>query len=392
MISYAEAISIILSQTMPLQKATQLLLKSVGYVLAEDIKADRDYPPFNRSAVDGYAFYSPDNIVPGSLEIQDIIYAGDNYTDIVSPGCCVKIMTGAAVPPALNIVVRKEDTIVEDTTVKFISDIKLSHFQNIAQKGEDAVFDFLILKAGTQIKKQHIPTLATVGGDPINVYAPLSIGVITTGNEVVPATSSHLQTTQIRNCNTYSIQTILASYPVEIEATHAVDQKERFQESIESYSNKDIIILTGGVSAGDTDYLPEVLSSLGYTCLFHKVAIKPGKPIWFGKHTKRNQIVFALPGNPYSVLTALKIFVEPFLLNVLRQSQSTSMIHINGNRKKKNTLDEFLPVKKTDFGYELISINGSGDITSILNADGIILHSKDYTEINNSIAIPYYPF
>jgi molybdopterin molybdotransferase len=392
MISYAEALSIILSQSIPLSKAYRPLLKSIGYVIADDVKADRDYPPFNRSAVDGYAFYSPDNKIPTSLEIQDIIYAGDHYTDIVSPGYCVKIMTGAAVPPALNVVVRKEDTIVDDTTVRFLPDLKIKPFQNIAQKGEDAVFDSLILKSGKLLKKQHIPTLATVGADPINVYTPLSIGIITTGNEVVPADTKILPTTQIRNCNTYSIQTILEPYPVEMESLHAPDQKELFQQAIESYSEKDILILTGGVSAGDTDFLPEVLKSLGYTCLFHKVAIKPGKPIWFGKHIKRNQIVFALPGNPFAVLTALKIFVEPFLQNLFQQDIETKMVFITGERKKKNQLDEFLPVKYTSNGYEIISFNGSGDITSILHADGIAMHSKNSDIIDSSTPLPFYSF
>lgn len=392
MISYAEALSIILSQTLPLRKTTQSLLKSVGFVLAEEIKADRDYPPFNRSAVDGYAFYSSDFTIPSSLEIQDIIYAGDHYTDIVSPGCCVKIMTGAAVPPALNIVVRKEDTMITDSTVQFVPGLKISNYQNIAQKGEDSLADASILKANTRIKKQHIPTLATVGADPVRVYAPISIGIITTGNEVVPADSPYVQNTQIRNCNSYSIQTLLASYPVEMDTTHAVDQKELFQKSIENYSNKEIIILTGGVSAGDTDFIPEVLVSLGYSCLFHKVAIKPGKPIWFGKHNQRNQIIFALPGNPYSVLVALKIFVEPFLQKVLQQEFATETITINGQRNKKNQLDEFIPVKETMDGYQFISFNGSGDITSILESDGIIMHSKDISKISPTSPLPYYPF
>lgn len=391
MISYDEALSLVLQQSIPLTTSIVPLKEALFKISVQDSISDRDYPPFNRATMDGYAFYWDKATPPSTLAIQGTLYAGSTYTDPIPFPTGIKIMTGAPVPSNLNVVVKKEDTQVQDNLVSFNSNLELKPFLNIALQGEDVKKGSTVVPKNSKILPTHIPILASIGCNPIEVYSPLQIGLLSTGNEIVDSTVSSLETHQIRNSNSVTIPALLHSYPLQFTGEHIEDNKTKLSETIKRYHNQNILIITGGVSAGEADYTPDVLIDLGYTCLFHKVAIKPGKPIWFGVHPTSGQVVFALPGNPYSVVSSIKVFVEPFIQHLLHQYTPPSTIISNESRPKKNTLDEFLPVRCIDNKIQFLPFNGSGDVSMLVNASGLVRHPTS-GGIQIGDTLPYYPF
>ena len=283
-----------------------------GRVLSEAIEADRNYPPFNRAIMDGYAVNLADfsNSIR-NFEVVEIIYAGQQNSKIIATGQCYKIMTGASVPSAANVVIRREDVTEDGKLVRLnIETAKL--FQNIARQGED-------IKQHDKIIESNIK--CTPFGDwfagfnwkhKIIVEQLPTVSLFTTGDEIIDITKPVIEV-QIRNSNRYLLQSLLKKWlikPVIVE--HIKDDENALLNAFEKALSSNIIIVCGGVSAGDADYVPGVLEKLGVEKLFHKLAIKPGKPIWCGK-LPNGGIVFALPGNPLSCLVTFKLFIDLFL-------------------------------------------------------------------------------
>jgi molybdopterin molybdotransferase len=364
-----------------------------GRVLAEDIFADRDYPPFNRAAMDGYAFNSKDFLEKGirTFIITEEIYAGGLPTKKLAGGDCYKIMTGSSTPLDADTIIRVEDTEQKGNTVIFkTEDIKKG--QNIAKKGEDKKENELVLKSSTVLHPPAIAALAVLGKSTLLVFKIPSVSIISTGNEVIPVDQPVL-THQIRDSNSYALKGFFENYNIPIADRRLVpDQKEKIAQAVSELIDSDILILSGGVSMGDADYVPEVLNSLGVEKIFHKVAIKPGKPLWFGK--SRRGVVFALPGNPMSVQVAFKVFIEPFLRRSFGlQEQLFLKLPLAAGRKKKVKFDEYFPCSIEGEDHSLVRpviFNGSGDVTSLLSSHGIGLQEAEREELKEGDIVKFY--
>ncbi|EMY71148.1 molybdopterin molybdotransferase MoeA [Leptospira vanthielii] len=396
MISFSEALDKILSEVRIYPSEIISLDQTLGRVLGEDITADRDYPPFHRSAMDGFALhsydYTPNQIYPYHRELP----AGMSI-DLEPNEKAIRIMTGAPVPDGFDLVIKIEDaTLTEFNGQKQVSfSLKeVKPWQNIAKQGEDVKNNQLVLPKGIQIGTSEFSLLASLGKDKVSVVKAPKVHIISTGNEVVPIHQSPLPF-QIRDSNSYTIASILSKYKIQPESvTHVPDRDKELTEQIQKGLEADILILSGGVSMGSMDLVPSILLRLGVELLFHKTSIKPGKPIWFGK--RKNTIVFGMPGNPFSVQTCSRIFLEPFLRKSYGQSQLPSYkLPYSTTKQKKGALTEFFPARleTTDKTYLTpLAFNGSGDIRAGIFSDGLAIFPSDLSQIQQGDMIEFLPW
>lgn len=389
--TYKEAQQILLDHARSCGKENIPLDNALGRVLSEVIKADRDYPPFDRAAMDGYAFRLSDfKNGMRDFTVIDTIYAGYKPAHTLSEGSCYKIMTGSAVPHDADVLVRREDTNEQTSIVKILVD-RLEPFQNIARKGQDLQKGTAVITEPVVCTPSVISMLAVAGRQTITVEKLPTVAIITTGNEVIPL-GTEVSDVQIRNSNVWLLKALLAKQGITpVSAAHVLDDKDQLKQSFEKVMHADIIISCGGVSAGDTDFIPVVLPGLGVEKLFHKVAIRPGKPIWCGKR-KDGRLIFSLPGNPLSCLVTFTIFIQHYLSACYGLKLSPLLqLPLQGVRTKKTNLDEFFPVQlvKESAVIRLVSFNGSGDIQAALFADGIAIHPQDKPVIENGSKLEY---
>ena len=384
MVTLEDAHALILAQARDFGTEWVSLQDAVGRVLATDIYTDRDYPPFNRAAVDGYAFQKEDWDT-GIREFRCIehIFAGEKPQKEIKSGECYKIMTGSAVPSPANVLIKIEDANTLEDTITFNIE-NVSAFENIALKGEDRKAETLIISKNTSLDALIIGSLAVVGYKSVEVYSLPKVTVISTGNEVKPL-GEPVSDVEIRDSNSYVLEAFLKRFGIILENKLLIpDDPVLLTEAIEkALATSDILILSGGVSAGDADYVPGILKEQGVAEIFHKVNIKPGKPLWFGKH-KSGTIVFGLPGNPFSVQVGYKLFIEPFLNACLHQDPiNFYTVPLNKERVKKSRLNEFFPciLNKEDFSITPSKFNGSGDISAALFTNGIGFHPSSIQEL-----------
>jgi molybdopterin molybdotransferase len=227
-------------------------------------------------------------------------------------------------------------------------------------------------------------TLASLGKAFIKVYRKPNVAIISTGNEIKKVSEAILPY-HIRDSNTYSTTGFFYNYHITPAYKEIIpDDKEKLRAGIEKALEADILILSGGVSMGDADFIPEILQELGVKKIFHKIQIKPGKPLWFGK--TESTVVFALPGNPFSVQVAFKIFIEPYLRACMGMKQIIPLkLPIAGNKKKKTSFDEYFPCKISSLNQtriQSVAFNGSGDIRAAIESDGIALHPSAQGDIS----------
>lgn len=372
MINYKQAQEIIQGNAGSFGKELIDIDHALGRVLAENIITARDYPPFNRSAMDGFALNIEDfNKGIRRFKIIETILAGQKSHKELSSGGCYKIMTGAAVPVSANVVIRREDTNENEPDV-FLEASQCVYFQNIALKGQDLKKDVIALKAPFKINASSIGLLASLGKQRIWVYSMPKVAIFTTGNEVI-SLGKEINGLQIYNSNLHLLKALLLEHKIEPEHTaHLLDEKAQLENGLKNYLNVDMLIISGGVSAGDTDYIPEILSKLGVEILFHKVAIKPGKPVLCGK-LRGGGLVFALPGNPFSCLVTFKLFVDTYLASSFGLlPQKKIKLPVSFIRTKKGSCDEFFPVYISEEStVNEIDFNGSGDIRMASSADAL---------------------
>jgi molybdopterin molybdotransferase len=393
MISFEEAQNIVLSKKTKLTPTQIPILESIGNFYSEDIVADRNYPPFNRAAVDGIAFYwdgtSP---IKGSYILAGTIFAGEMWQTEIQECECLRIMTGAPVPKHLNVLVRVEDISAENNRIFFKKGISFSMMQNIALEGEDVKQHTIVLKKGMRIMSQHVGTIASLGYGFVPSFDFLTATILRTGNEIIDPRNEIIASWQIRDSNSFTIRSLLKDYPININVRSAQDTLEALMEQIEASKKSNILLLTGGVSAGDADFVPQALIACGFTCHFHKVKIKPGKPIWFGTHPN-GCVAFGLPGNPFSVQIGVKVFVEPFIRACFSNTDKTFISKIlMHDRLKKIDFDEFIVANEIATGIEVKKHNGSGDISATLFSTGMMHHKASIEKLESGMAVNYYPW
>lgn len=368
MISVNEALKIVKENAFAPSISAVLLLKSLGLILAENIIADRDFPPFNRVAMDGVAIAKSDAKI---FEIETTQFAGESQKTLQNPQKCIEVMTGAVLPLGCDTVIRYEDIDIQEingikyakTTIP-LNEIKAG--QNIHPKGSDRKAGDLLLKKGLLISPPEIAVMASVGKDEILVENPPRVAVISTGDELVEITTNP-KPYQIRMSNSYMLAGALAQVRIKANLFHLMDDKELLLSKLkEILSNHDILLLSGGVSAGKKDFVPEILTNLGVNKLFHKVAQKPGKPFWFGK-SEEGKTVFALPGNPVSTFLC---FCKYFL------NQKEEQVILDKDVLFKPNITYFVPVKTYFQNGKMMATpfegSGSADFANLTDCDGFV--------------------
>jgi molybdopterin molybdotransferase len=376
MVSVEEAEKIILLQCRDFGVEIISFQESIGRVLAENIFADRDMPPFDRVTMDGIAI-NYDGFKSGTrlFQISDIQSAGEPAKNIHDQTECIEIMTGAVLPPTTDTVIPYEDLAIENSIAKIITENVFVN-QNVHLKGKDKKQHEVLVEADQLITPAILSVAATVGKSEILVKKSPKIVVISTGDELVDIEKTP-SSFQIRRSNDHTILSILKQHSLQAELMHVPDNPDiitkTLQQSIDRY---DVILLSGGVSMGKFDFVPTALEELHVEKLFHKVRQKPGKPFWFGTHAKGTS-VFAFPGNPVSTFMCFHRYFLPWLKTSLRLKQIDTFAILNEDFTFKPSLQYFLQVKlSVSKNGQLIADpvegNGSGDLANLPNTDAFM--------------------
>ena len=348
------------------------LLEADGRVLAECIRADRDYPPFPKSMRDGFAVRAGD--LPGELDVIGEVRAGESYAGTVGQGQAVEIMTGAPVPDGADAVVMVEHTQANGARVAV--DRTLDRGDNVSPQGVDARHGAVVLEMGRRIGYAEISLLATIGKALVTVFRKPSVAIVATGDELVPVDATPLDH-QIRNSNAYSLaaQVLRAgARPTILEV--ARDTYEATRELIEQGLSHDLLLLSGGVSAGKYDVVERVLADLGAEFYFDRVRIQPGQPLVFGR--ARGKFFFGLPGNPASTMVTFEIFARAAVELLSGQSEAVlPLLHsqLATELRQKTGLTRFLPARLSADGSEVAPVawSGSGDVPALARANAFLV-------------------
>jgi molybdopterin molybdotransferase len=380
MISFDEAYKIVMGSVFRTESEMVLFNNSCGRILDEDIPSDINMPPFNRSAVDGYACRNTD--LRGDLEIVEVIAAGKVPLKKVEKYQCSKIMTGAIVPESCDTVFMVEESEnLSNGKIRFTgSQPKI----NISWKGEDVRIGDIVLKKSRLIKPQDIAIMASVGHISVMVKKKPVVGIISTGDEIVdPAEIPGIS--QIRNSNAYQLAAQVGRAGGEArDFGIAPDNEETTFEIIDSAIKVcDILLITGGVSMGDFDFVPKVLARTGVKILFDRVNVQPGKPTTFGIHNKA--VVFGLPGNPVSSFIQFEMLVRPMMCLMMgynwKAGEHNLPMAVNFKRKSSDRLG-LIPVSiNNDREVLPVDFHGSAHITSLSDTDGIITLNPGVTSL-----------
>jgi len=346
------------------------LVQSMGRVLAQDVYSDINMPPFDKSAMDGFACRKQD--IGHPLEVVEVIAAGQVPQRKIGEGQCAKIMTGAIVPEGADCVLMVEYTeAVDKNRIRFTrshSSSNICYFAEDIKKGE------LVLERGIEIKPQHIAVMASVGCTEPLVFVQPRIAIVSTGDElvepeVIPGTS------QIRNSNGHQlVAQVLRAGAIPYDMGIAEDSRTAtFDIITKALAESDIVLLTGGVSMGDFDFVPEIMEEAGVEIMFRSVAVQPGKPTTFGT-TNHNKFIFGLPGNPVSSYTQFELLVRPLINKLMSNHTSMPTIHLPMGaeyRRRKSERKSFIPVNIKEGKVYPVEYHGSAHIHSYVFADGI---------------------
>ena len=351
--------------------------ESLGRVLAETIKADRDLPPFNRVSMDGIAV-NYNSIKKGitKFRIKATQAAGDKPIDIDASDECIEIMTGAALPDSTDTIIRYEDLEIKDGYATLLI-TGIEKGQNLHLKGADKKQGDIILTPGQVITPALISLIASVGEAELRVKRLPRIVIISSGDELVEvdATPSPYQ---IRKSNSYMVKAILNQQGLDAVIMHIPDQHEVTKDTIAlCLQNYDVILLSGGISMGKFDYIPEALKELQVEQVFHKVQQRPGKPFWFGKHDNRT-VVFAFPGNPVATFMGMQRYFIPWFNASLGIASKPAIYAVLDSDFSFHTQLEYYLQVKLSFNKQgqLIAApvqgNGSGDFANLADTDAFM--------------------
>ncbi|MEA5113207.1 MAG: gephyrin-like molybdotransferase Glp [Geobacteraceae bacterium] len=372
--TFAEARKIILDSVKPLGVERVQILEAAGRVLAEDIIAPWDMPLWDNTAMDGYAVRSEDCGSPTVLRLAGFLPAGGNMTETLQPGTAVKILTGAPIPPGADAVVQVEET--EESGGSVTIRIPVKKRDHIRFKGEDVKTGEVILPAGTVLRPSEISMLASFGKVFVPVHRKVRVAVLSTGDELVEPGEA-LAPGKIINSNSPALAAcVRQAGGIPIMLGIARDNPESLREKLAEGLQADVLITSAGVSAGDRDYVRDILDELGLKQLFWKVDIKPGRPTAFGLHD--GTPVFSLPGNPVSSLLTFEEFVRPALLRMMGHQRVLRPLVIatlkEGIRKKPGRVNFLRVAVEQDNGRFLAWSPGKQDtgyLKTLLLADGI---------------------
>jgi molybdopterin molybdotransferase len=323
MLSVDLALQLVLDNTQPLPPVQSSLVDAGGRVLAEPIVSDIDSPPHDKAIVDGYAVVAADLVAPNvELAILEEITAGAMPTRTVERGLASRIMTGAPLPPGADAVVMVEQTEMAGNCVRILSG-RAKSGQNIMRRAAAMSRGQIVLAAGKRLRPIELGLLAEVGRTSVLVIPQPRVTVIATGNELVEQ-GAEPAPGQIRNSNGPMLAALARSAGAVVASSEiARDNPDDLHRIISAGLRSYVLVISGGVSAGVLDLVPNVLKQLGVEQVFHKVDLKPGKPLWFGvrrRDESQSTLVFGLPGNPVSSLVCYELFVRPAIQKLCGQS------------------------------------------------------------------------
>jgi len=371
MIELKEALQIVLDAARPLGNERVDMDDALDRVLAEDVAADADMPPFDKAAVDGYACRRED--VANALTVVETIPAGTVPAKTVGPNQCAKIMTGAVVPQWADCVVMVEQTqTLGRDSIRFVGG---QTRDNICRKAEDICCGQIVLRKGSRIGPQQIAVFASFGHVRPLVARRPSVAVIASGDELV-VSAQRPKPSQIRNSNSPQLSAQLRSMGVIAHDRGIVKDTEAEIDGAlrTALAEHDIVIISGGVSAGDFDFVPAVLRRNNVRLLFEKIAVKPGKPTVFGVTDRA--YCFGLPGNPVSTFVMFELLVRPFLYRLMGHDYSPATVQMSLDEsiaRRDAERQGWIPVRLTSgTTVRPVEYHGSGHILALCQADGLI--------------------
>jgi molybdopterin molybdotransferase len=392
-LEFDEARNIVIDavRSLPAARRTETLPLDLahGRILAQDVLADRDYPALDRSLRDGFAIHSKD--VPGTLRVAGEVRAGDRRLGPLAAGHALEIMTGAPLPPGADAVVMVEHTNrIDADEVRMEQPAESGQFIN--RRGAEAQAGSRLIPAGTRLDASHVATLAMTGYTVVSVFAPPSVAILATGDEIVEL-DERPAPHQIRNSNSFMLAALIrkAGGAPEILPV-AGDTKEALLPLLQRGLEHDLLIASGGVSAGKYDLVKPALRELGVAFRFERVRVQPGQPTAFG--IGGNKPVFGLPGNPGSTLITFQLFARPAL--ELLAGLSDPPLPLLSARfeepfRHKPGLTRFLPARLSSDGETLrhISWQGSSDIPALAKANAFLVadHDREHWHTGDAIRV-----
>ena len=353
---------------------------ALGYTLAQDVAADRDYPPFHRSTRDGYAVRATESIAGARIRCVGEIKAGDSLTESLAHETCLQIMTGAAVPPGADAVVMIEHTDRDGDEIHFQKNA--TAHQNIVKKGSEATQGQTLLRSGSRLGYAELGLAAQIGATKLRCAKKPRVAILSTGDEIV-AVDATPGPFQIRNSNSVSLAAQVRQAGGEpVLLGNAADRAESLAENIQRGLREDILVLSGGVSMGKYDLVEDVLKTLGVKFHFDAVAIRPGKPAVFAMLNEKP--IFGLPGNPLSTMVTFQLFVVP-AIDVLSGAAARPLPFLTAtlgeNLHEKPGMTHFLPATLkwtgTSATVHPLRWQGSGDTVTMAQANCYLVVPAD---------------
>lgn len=372
MLPFEEALETTLGNAFPLGEEEVQLDHSAGRVLSRDVFSDIDMPPFDKSAVDGFACRLADCHAGAELKIIETIGAGSQPLLPVAEGECSRIMTGSMLPAGADTVIMVEDTEMSSADIMKIN--FTSKRRHICFRAEDIRKGQKILDRGTRLRTPHVAVLAAAGCEKVMVARQPVVAVLSTGNELVePGVKP--EGPQIRNSNSWQLQSQVLQLPVACKylgiARDSFNDLERTMRS--GLEGCDVLILTGGVSMGEFDHVPAVMQRLGAKIIFKSVAIQPGRPTVFAR--AGNKFIFGLPGNPVSAFVLFEILVKPFLFKMMGCEFKPRVLKVplgTDYQGKKSPRKSIIPVILDGGEAFPLEYHGSAHIHAYTRADGMM--------------------
>jgi len=368
LISLDEALAIVRRVSVPYREETVALEAALGRVLPREVRSPVDSPPFDKSGMDGFALGSEDEST--ELQIVDTVAAGGAPARAVRRGECARIMTGAMLPAGTGRVIRREYVREEPDRITLVTP---EPGDNVVRRGASIRAGDLLLGPRV-LGPQDVGTLAASGIAEVTISVPPRVRVVCTGPEIRPA-GEPLRAGEIYDSNGPQLRAQLEAMGCPCMVTSGVpDRLDALVEALaRALGSCDVLLLTGGVSAGDFDYVPAALRELGARIRFHRVSVKPGKPTLFAE--RGDQHVFGLPGNPVSTFIIFEVFVKPYLYRRMglewtpRSWRGTLAADLSRSQDDRT---EFLPVKVHQGMVEPVPYRGSAHLNALAEADGLV--------------------
>ena len=390
MIEFEEARKRIFEKVKRLGALVTATVDTLDSILAEDLKAGYDFPPFDKSAVDGYAARSQDiKKAPVKLKCRGIIKAGEFGRKKIRKGECIKIMTGAPVPEGADCVVMVEDT---GGNVEILRSIKKQ--ANLCLMGEDVRKGAVILKKGTIMRGPEISIASGLGRKKIKVFRKPSVAVLNTGDEVTEPGEA-LTKGRIFNNNGPMLMGLLRGLNIDAEYLGvAADRRGSLENLIKKGLKKDFFIITGGVSVGDYDFVPGVLKKFGTEKILHGIRIKPGKPVYFGRRGKT--FIFGAPGNPVATFVSFILFIKPALEKMSGKTPDPGFRKgiLKDDFSHKPGRKHFYPARIVEKNgkysvYPVKGYSGSADIYSLKKANAFMIVDGKIKSLKKGITVEF---